>query len=46
MLQMSHHLFSGRGCVLLDSRGSDDKRWLGLVGILGDMPWFAAVSLV
>ena len=28
------------------SRGSDDKIWLSLVGMLGDIPWGSVVSLV
>ena len=35
-----------RRVILLGSRGSDDKIWLGLLGMSGDIPWGSVVPLV
>ena len=46
MLQRIHHWLTGAGFIVLDSIGSENKIWLSLVGVLGNMPWGAAVPLV
>ena len=46
MLLRIHNRLPGAGCVLLISRGFDDKIWLIIVGMLGDMPWGTSVPFV
>ena len=45
MLRRIHNLLTGSGCVLLGIIGSDEKNWISLVGMFGNMPCGAMTPL-